>query len=220
MSLIEMLNKEMPEFKNLRNMSDKELEEYAKELADASYDFYRCVDAIFTPLHKAGFIPDYNREALMKDVVDFFEECLLEAQTDPEHEETGSQKTSRAKGTDVWNKSKPLKLPEMNKVILYHPAYGPSVAWEPVVMRGFDFKSTSVKELRFLDTDFLICFKDEDVDRVDSKYYLDGPAVIYAIDKDEHIRSLSDAEISKIVSACLYKEEALGSCEAPVLRLC
>ena len=40
MSLIEMLNKEMPEFKNLRNMSDKELEEYAKELADASYDFY------------------------------------------------------------------------------------------------------------------------------------------------------------------------------------
>ena len=213
MSLIEMLNKEMPEFKNLRNMSDKELEEYAKELADASYDFYRCVDAIFTPLHKAGFIPDYNREALMKDVVDFFEECLLEAQTDPEQKETGSLKTSRAKGTDVWDKSKPLKLPEMNKVIFYHPAYGPSVAWD-------DFKSTSVKELRFLDTDFLICFKDEGVDRVDSKYYLDGPAVIYAIDKDEHIRSLSDAEISKIVSACLYKEEALGSCEAPVLRLC
>ena len=198
MSLIEMLNKEMPESKNLRNMSDKELEEYAKELADASYDFYRCVDAIFTPLHKAGFIPDYNREALMKDVVDFFEECLLEAQTD----------------------RKPLKLPEMNKVIFYHPAYGPSVAWEPVVMRGFDLKSPSVKELRFLDTDFLICFKDEDVDRVDSKYYLDGAAVIYAIDKDEHIRSLSDAEISKIVSACLYKEEALGSCEMPVLRLC
>ena len=33
------------------------------------------------------------------------------------------------------------------------------------------------------------------MDRVDSKYYLDGAAVIYAIDKDEHIRSLSDAEI-------------------------
>ena len=219
MNFIEMLTKGMPEFKDVGNMTEKEMEKYAKELADACQVVYYCADAISSFLYKADLIPAYDSDKLKKDIIDAFAECLFEAQADPE-QEAGSLLERRTKELEVWNRSKPLDLPEMNKVIFFQPAYGPSVAWEPFVMRGFDFTDPRVKELRFLDTDFLICFNDADVDRIDDMYLLDGPAVIYAIDKDEHIRSLSDEEISKIVSACLYKEESYDAIKEHVLRLC
>ena len=220
MNFIEMLTKGMPEFKDVENMTEKEMEKYAKELADACQVVYYCADAISSFLYKVDLIPSYDSDKLKKDIVGAFTECLFEAQTDLVVEEPKPLKEARTKDVEIWDQNKPLNLPEMNKVVFYQPAYGPSVAWEPVVMRGFDLRDPSVRELRFLDTDFLICFEDSDVDLDDGMYFLDGPAVIYAIDKNEHIRSLTDDEIMKIISKCLSEEEDLGPGEAPVLRLC
>ena len=220
MNFIEMLTKGMPEFKDVGNMTEKEMQEYAKELADACQVVYCCADAICSFLYKADLIPAYDSDKLKKDIVGAFTECLFEAQTDLVVEEPKPLKEARTKDVEIWDQNQPLNLPEMNKVVFYQPAYGPSVAWEPVVMRGFDLRDPSVRELRFLDTDFLICFEDSDVDLDDGMYFLDGPAVIYAIDKNEHIRSLTDDEIMKIISKCLSEEEDLGPGEAPVLRLC
>ena len=220
MNFIEMLTKGMPEFKDVGNMTEKEMQEYAKELADACHVIYCCADAICSFLYKADLIPTYDSDKLKKDIVDAFTECLFEAQTGLDMEEPKPLKEARTKGVEIWDQNKPLNLPEMNRVVFYQPAYGPSVAWEPVVMRGFDLRDPSVRELRFLDTDYLICFEDGDVDLDDGMYFLDGPAVIYAIDKNEHIRSLTDDEIMKIISKCLSEEEDLGPGEAPVLRLC
>ena len=111
---------------------------------------------------------------------------------------------------------------EMPKVVFYVPGYGPSVSVEPLITRGFDLKSQGTREIRFAETDFLICFHDEDVERTWNRYYLTGPAVIYAVDKDDMIRSLTEEEIRLITSICLHKEEKKND-EAgafPVFRLC
>lgn len=111
---------------------------------------------------------------------------------------------------------------EMPKVVFYVPGYGPSVSVEPLVSRGFDLKSKGTREIRFAETDFLICFHEEDVERSWDRYYLTGPAVIYAVDKDDMVRSLTEDEIRLITSICLHKEETKADlAEAcPVFRLC
>lgn len=105
-------------------------------------------------------------------------------------------------------------------VVFYMPGYGPSVSREQIAMRRFDLNNIEHRELRFLDTDFLICFDIEDTVREDGKYYLGGPSVIYAVDKDDQVRSLTEDEVMSIITACLHKEETIGSGEMPVLRLC
>ncbi|HCG58483.1 MAG TPA: hypothetical protein DEV97_00525 [Lachnospiraceae bacterium] len=105
-------------------------------------------------------------------------------------------------------------------VVFYMPGYGPTTSREQIVMRGFDLNNPEHREIRFMDTDFLICFDSADSVQEDGKYYLAGPSVIYAVNKDDQVRSLTEDEIMSIISACLHKEETIGIGEMPVLRLC
>ena len=105
-------------------------------------------------------------------------------------------------------------------VVFYVPGYGPTISREQISMRGFDLNNMEHKEIRFMDTEFLICFDSADTVREDGKYYLAGPSVIYAVGKDDQIRSLTEDEVMDIFSACLHKEETIGIGAMPVLRLC
>ena len=55
MNFIEMLTKGMPEFKDVGNMTEKEMEKYAKELADACQVVYYCADAMIS-LYLMGIV--------------------------------------------------------------------------------------------------------------------------------------------------------------------
>ncbi len=105
-------------------------------------------------------------------------------------------------------------------VVFYVPGYGPSISREQIVRRGFNPNDPDYREMRFLDTNYLICFSKEDCIEKDDKYYLSGPAVIYAVDRKEQIRSLAEDEVMDILSICVHKEEKIGITEMPAIRLC
>ena len=132
-----------------------------------------------------------------------------------------AQSTKKNKGNGGRKKMDEFdEYKEWPVVVFYYPGYGPTVSRDQIARRGFDLEDPYYREMRFLDTDYIICFNQTDTTEKDGKYYLIGPSAIYAVDKDEQIRSLTEDEVMEIVAICLHKEERIDGGITAAFRLC
>ena len=106
------------------------------------------------------------------------------------------------------------------RVILYTPGQFPKKSLEDVGNGVFDQNAPGFREMRFAETDFLICFNEDDVCHLWGNSYLTGPSMIYAVDENEEVRSLTEQEMFKILSILIHKEEQFGRGRLPIFRLC
>ena len=106
------------------------------------------------------------------------------------------------------------------RVVLYTPGLFPKASHEDMSEGIFDSKDPGYREMRFADTDLLICFNDDDVCHLWGNSYLTGPSMIFAVDENEEMRSLDDDEVFKVLSVIIHKEEHFGMKKMPIFRLC
>lgn len=106
------------------------------------------------------------------------------------------------------------------RVVLYTPGLFPKTSLENMSDGIFDPKDPGYREMRFADTDLLICFNDDDVCHLWGNSYLTGPSMIFAVDENEEMRSLEDDEVFKVLSVIIHKEEHFGMKKMPIFRLC
>lgn len=107
-------------------------------------------------------------------------------------------------------------------VVVYVPGLTPGLGTEGMVDDLVDLSDPRVKEIRFKETDFLIAFDAGNIRKLWNKYYLTGPAVIYAVDDRDEIRPLTFAEIMKIRAVLEHLEEkvVVDGKGRPVFAVC
>lgn len=168
--------------------------------------------AVFRMTARAAGAYDFSPEELIEIVKDISEK----ASAGNNNEAKGNADVDRDEGQRGDGTS--INLGKEKTVVFYTPGYGPTVGIEGLLGDAFDPSDEGYREMRFLETDFLICFNSDDVVHLWGNYYLTGPAMIYAVDEHEEVRSLTEEEIVLIFSICKHKESRMGM--KPAFRLC
>ena len=135
------------------------------------------------------------------------------------HQSKDAKAEDQSKATEA-NKEGIQEEDTRKRVVLYTPGLFPKASLEDMSEGIFDSKDPGYREMRFADTDLLICFNDDDVCHLWGNSYLTGPSMIFAVDENEEMRSLEDDEVFKVLSVIIHKEEHFGMKKMPIFRLC